>query len=69
MTREVTIDKIFLAAADESYMEKQRQRIEHLENAICRHRAQVQFSGASEGRNVDRELWDAMGNTWEVDDE
>lgn len=66
MTRETTMDKLFRADSDERHIESQRRRIEHLETIIGAHRSAVTF-GDYEERPVDKELWDAMGETWEVE--
>lgn len=61
-------DKLMLASCDQEHIEKQADRIAHLETAIMTHRDQC-LMGGIEARGVDRELWEKLGNCWEADDE
>lgn len=63
------LEALIRASCDETHIEAQARRIEHLERAILEHRAKVTMKGCLRGRHVDRALWSALGNAWEVDDD
>lgn len=63
------LEALIRASCDELHIEAQARRIEHLERAIVEHRAKVEMKGCLRGRHVDRVLWGALGDAWEVDDD
>jgi predicted ATP-grasp superfamily ATP-dependent carboligase len=69
MTRATTMEKLIRTASDQQHIEKLEDRVKHLETIVLRHKKQKTMDGTRDGCGADREMYEALGNCWMVDDE